>query len=397
VKPFEDALQIVLDHAPVLDAQETPLAEALGLVLAEDVASDMDMPPFDKSAMDGYAVVAADTANAPVILQVLETIAAGQVAKEEVRPGAASRIMTGAMVPRGANSVVIVENTRPQGDGVEILETIAPRKNICWRGEDVRTGQRLLARGTRLRPQEIGVCASAGAVRVRVHRRPVVALLTTGAEIVPPRRKPGPGQIRDSNTSSISAQIAAHRGIYRPLGIAPDEPDQLRAKIRQGLDADVLLLSGGVSMGTYDFVKDCLRKEGVSLLFERVRIKPGKPTVFGIRGDTLVFGLPGNPVSTLVTFETFVSSALRRMMGRSDPRPKFIQAVYEGEDLRRAERRSFRPGVLRFGADGCRVAAVEYHGSADLAATTRANAFLVVPEGEGPVSDGEQVAVLCIE
>ena len=397
--PFEQALDTVLEHTPRLDPRAVPLDQALGLVLADDVKSDLDMPPFDKSAMDGFAVIAADVASPPVRLRIIEDIPAGRTPQKEVRRGTAARIMTGAAVPKGADTVVIVEHTRVQADEVEVLESTPAERNICPRAEDIREGQVVLTEGTRLRPQEIGVLASVGCTRPLVRPAPGARILSTGNEIVPPQASPAAGQIRDSNSLSIQAQALALGVNAECLGIAADVPESLRDKIRTGLDADLFLLSGGVSMGEHDLVRQILAEEGVQILFDRVRIKPGKPTVFGLRANdklhsALVFGLPGNPTSTLVTFEMFVAPAIRKMMGADNPKPTFTPARYEGKPIRRSDRRQFLPARVTCKADGCRAERVRYHGSADLVGTTRGNALLVVPEGEGHVKSADQIETL---
>ena len=395
---FEEAVKTVLDHTPVAASRPVALDDALGLVLAEDAISDMDMPPFDKSAMDGFAVIAADVAAPPARLRIIEEIAAGQRPHKPVTTGCASRIMTGAAVPQGADTVVMVEHTRVDGDAVQVLQTTPAGKNICRRAEDIRHGQAVLHAGTLLRPQEIGILASIGCTLPSVRPRPVMQILSTGNEIVPADSVPAVAQIRDSNSYSIQAQAKALGVDARRLGIATDDVESLGTSIRAGLDADLFLISGGVSMGEYDLVRAVLRQEGVRVLFDRVRMKPGKPTVFGLWRDeangrtALVFGLPGNPTSTCVTFEMFVASAVRKTMGRLAPEPRFITAQYHGAPVRRSDRRSFLPGRLTCDADGCRASRVEYHGSADLRAVTHANALLTIPEGEGHVGTGD-----CIE
>lgn len=398
--PVEEALKIVLDHTQELDTHAVDLADTLGQVLAEDVRSDMNMPPFDKSAMDGYAVVAADTAGAsedrPAVLDVLEDIPAGSTPTQEISPGKAARIMTGAPVPKGADAVQMVEFTeRDDARGqVRIFRAIDPKTNICFLGEDVQEGDLVLRKGTRLRPPEIGILASVGAAKVPVVQRPELAILATGSEIVEPGITPGPGQIRNSNGYSLSAQGRSAGAKVRYLGIVDDTRPGLKGKILDGLKSNVLILSGGVSVGDYDLVKETLLACGVEILFEKVRIKPGKPLTFGVLDRTLVFGLPGNPVSTMVTFENFVLPALRKMAGRRDITLPQVPAILDHPFARRkAERREFAPARSTF-RDGCwHTELVEFHGSAHLQAIVEADSFAIISEGVSRLDAGAEVQV----
>ena len=392
---------MVLEHTPGLGTCERDLMDAFGYVLAEEVRSDMNMPPFDKSAMDGYAVVASDVAKAsrarPVVLEVVDEIVAGRMPTRVVSPGEAAKIMTGAPVPQGADAVVIVEVTEQVGSKVRIFEPCKKGANICFLGEDIREGDIVLGKGKLLRAQEIGVLASVGRTKVRLFKRPEVAVIATGSEIVEPDIVPRPGQIRNSNAYSLSAQVVENGCAVRYLGIVGDRKPALEARIREGLEADVLILSGGVSMGAYDLVKETLRALGVRLFFEKVRMKPGKPTVFGVRDSTLVFGLPGNPVSTIVAFEQFVRPAIRKMAGYSIlDRPR-VHAVLERSFTKKPGRRLFAPARTVHREDGWHTDAVDSHGSADLLAMTHANSFLIVPEELGVLEAGEVVEVQLLD
>ncbi len=314
--PVEEALEIVLREAQALPAEEVALDDALLRVLAEDVASDLDLPPFDRAAMDGYALRAADVAGAPVALEIVGEVRAGQWPDLAVGPGQAVRIMTGAPVPPGADAVQPVESTQPLDEfRVTIRSAVPAGANVAPRGSEARAGTLLLSRGRVIDPAAVAVLASAGKARVRVARRPVVALLVTGDEIVAVSDTPAPGQIRNSNGPAVAAQARLAGATVRLLGVAPDRQDAIAEALRAGLSADVLVVSGGVSAGDYDLVEPALLGLGATFLFTKVAIKPGAPLVFGRRSGTLVFGLPGNPVSAQVTFDLFVRPALLKMQG----------------------------------------------------------------------------------
>ena len=339
------------------------LDDALSRVLAGDVASDSDLPPFDRAAMDGYALRAEDVAGAPAALEVVGEVRAGQWPDLTVGPGQAVRIMTGAPVPPGADAVQQVEKTQPLDEfRVTILSAVAEGANVAPRGSEVRAGDVVLARGRVIDPAAIAVLASAGRARVRVARRPVVALLVTGDEIVEVSATPAPGQIRNSNGPAVAAQARLAGAEVRLLGVAPDRQDAIAEALRAGLAADVLVVSGGVSAGDYDLVEPALLELGATFLFTKVAVKPGAPLVFGRRGATLVFGLPGNPVSAQVTFDLFVRPALLKMQGAtvvSRPRVDGRAPRRRQEPLGPEEPRS-GPGALRGRA--ARGAAAAVHG-----------------------------------
>jgi len=314
--PFDDALEIVLREARPLPAEEVALAEVTGRVLAEDVAADRDLPPFDRAAMDGYAVRAEDVAAAPVALEVVGEVRAGEWPEVVVGPGQAVRIMTGAPVPSGADAVQQVERTRPLDEfRVTVEAAVGAGTNVAPRGAEARAGETLLSAGRVIDPPSVAVLASAGQDRVRVARRPVVAVLVTGDELVDVASRPGPGQIRNSNGPAVAAQARLAGADVRLLGVAPDRQEAIAEALRAGLDADVLVVSGGVSAGDYDLVEPALLDLGAMFLFTKVAIKPGAPLVFGRLGRALVFGLTGNPVSAQATFDLFVRPALLKMQG----------------------------------------------------------------------------------
>jgi molybdopterin molybdotransferase len=395
-----EAQAVVLQHARPLPPEVLPLTPAaLGLVLAEDVASDLDMPPYDKALMDGYAVRAADLPEGRATLRVVDEVTAGRTPKRPVGPGEATHIMTGAPLPAGADAVVMVERTRPAEDGRVAVEDRppAPGQNVLPRGREMRRGETVLAAGTVLRPQELGLLATVGRTSARVHPAPAVAVLATGDELVEAGVAPGPGQIRNSNGPMVAAQVSRAGGVPRNLGIAPDRHDALRALVDEGLRSPVLILSGGVSAGKLDLVPGVLQELGVAAHFHKVEMKPGKPVFFGSRGDRLVFGLPGNPVSALVCFELFVRPALRRLGGHAEAGPRLVSAALAEDFAYRSDRPTYHPARLEAGERGWAVRAVPWFGSPDLRGLTRANAFVLFLAGDHVHRAGEVFQVLVTE
>ena len=366
----EQASALILADVPAPRVVTVSLDEALGHVLAEDCASDVDMPPFDKSMMDGYAVRSSD----PGPLEVIEEIPAGKVPAREVVAGTCSKIMTGAPLPRGADAVQQVEKTRRDGARVMLLEPVKPRQNVAPRAQDLKKGDVILRKGHLLRVAEIGTLATIGKTRLQVHAKPRVAVLATGDELVPPDVAPGPGQIRNSNTSSIAAQVRAMGLECDDLGIVRDDHDAIRQAIREGLERDLLLLSGGVSAGDWDLVIPALEAEAVTIKMHQVLIKPGRPFCFAPR----VFGLPGNPVSSFVIFEVFVRPYLGRMMGADLSRP-LIRARLETPVTKAIERVHYLPARVTYQDGAYAAETIPWHGSADLFALTKANGFVVIP------------------
>jgi molybdopterin molybdotransferase len=398
----DEALRRVLEAVArlgPLPEEPVPLVRAAGRVLRETVMADRDMPPFTRSAMDGYALRAADAGSAPAILEVIEKIPAGQWPRLAVGPGQASKIMTGAALPEGADAVQMIEKTEPAGDDlVRVLAPVAPGEHVRRAGEDLPRGSMLLESGVVLGPVEIALLASAGRPHVVVSRRPKVAILPTGDELVSVEQEPGPAQIRESNGRALEVLTRQSGGEPAVFGIVRDEREELRARIEEALEqADVVLLSGGVSMGDYDLVGKALQDLGCQAVFERVAIQPGKPLFFGMggrRGDKLVFGLPGNPVSTIVDFLVFARPALRRMTGAST----WIDATIEarlGEPLeRRPGRRSYLPARIEEGSDHVTVRLLASMGSADVVSLSRADALAIIPEGIERLDAGFRVRAL---
>lgn len=396
--PVEQALQIVLENTPTLQAEDVPLAEALGRVLAEDVRSDLDMPPFARSAMDGYAVRAADAAQAPVTLAVVGQVRAGQYPELALTRGQAIQVMTGAPVPPGANAVQPVEKTRALDGGrlVELLSAIEAGAHIAPQGSEVRTGDLVLASGVVIDPATIAVLASVGKARVRVGRRPRVSVLVTGDELVDVRETPSLGRIRNSNGPAVEAQARWAGAAVRSLGTVPDMAESIADALREGLQDDVVVVSGGVSEGVFDLVEEVFARFDVAILFDKVAIKPGAPLVFGRRGDTLVFGLPGNPVSAQVTFDVFVRAALLRLQGARVASRPIVEVELLGSLRNKSGRKAYMPARVRFEASRCVAQPLRSMGSADVVAHARANALVMLEATRVEAGAGERAPALLL-
>jgi molybdopterin molybdotransferase len=395
-----EAIDAILNEVRLSPSQRVPLHNALGQVLSEDAISDLDSPPFDKSLMDGYAVRTADVAGGPKQLRVVEEVMAGQVPRKPVGPGEAIRIMTGAPIPLGADAVVPVEQTRLNAGDREAFKVhidapnLTVGKNILKRGSSTLRGTRVIPKGRLLRPQEIGALAELGKSEVSINRAPRVSVLATGNELVPIDEVPGPGQIRNSNEPMLVAQLRNMGAIPSSLGVARDDPADLRNRINQGLLHDVLMLSGGVSAGELDLVPGVLVAAGVRNVFHKVRVKPGQPLWFGVAeghsnpagaaspARCYVFGLPGNPVSSMVCCELFVRPALRRMMGIDPAVPEPVRARLTRQHFSGGNRPTYHPARCVPSETGFKVEPVKWAGSADLCATVEANAMALFPGEE---------------
>ena len=409
----EEALERILSFFHVLDSEDKPIVEALGQVLAEDVIAGFEIPPLDNSAMDGYAVRAAGIKGAskdsPVVLRVVGSIAAGELPGVGVTSGTAVRIMTGAPVPKGADAIVPFEDTdevarRDSGQSIsEIGINVAVERQAHIRpaGQDVRKGERVLKKGTVLRPAEIGVLASLGSSGVRVVKRPVVAILGTGDELLEPGEEYGPGKIYNSNGYSVAAGVLHYGGIPKPMGIAQDNLDSIKTKLREGLDSDMLVTSAGVSKGDYDMVKDILAQHG-KIDFWSVRMRPAKPLAFGVLSTpdgrrVPHLGLPGNPVSALVAFEQFGRAAIYRMLGKTNYYKPTIKAVLDEPIYNTDGRRVYARAIVtkRNGTYHARLTGLQ--GSNLLTSMARANGLAICPEDLPKKETGEIVDVVMLD
>jgi molybdopterin molybdotransferase len=394
-----EALHLILDRVAALPPVCLPLPDCLGLAAAEDLTSAAQVPPFTNSAMDGYAVRAADLADAsperPLRLRVIGDLAAGATPTAAVGPGEALRIMTGAPLPAGADTVVPVEDTVCGEAWMEVRKPLGPGVHIRHAGEDLAIGQNLVAAGRGLRPGDLGVLAAAGIAEVPVHRRVRVAVLTTGDELVDVSEQPGPGRIRDANIHALCAQVAAAGAVPVPFPRVPDDPGTLRRTLRQALEADVVLTTGGISVGDYDFMKGLLEELGARRVFWKVAQKPGGPLGFWLLDGKPVFGIPGNPVAAMLMVEEFVRPALRKLMGFSLLHRPVETAVLEGGWSGRAvdRRTTFLRVVARREGGQLKARSTGPQGSAILSSMLIANALAVLPEGVSQVDDGGEVTL----
>ena len=377
-----------------LQTEIIPILESPGRVLAESIRADRDFPPFPRSTRDGYAVRSQDVAAPPVKLHCKGQVKAGSSFAGTVGAGDCVEIMTGAPAPEGTDAVVMVEFTSQEGERIEIKRTVAAGENIVARGSEARRGDLMLEPGRRIAYGETAVMASVGRSTVSVYRRPRVAIIPTGDEVVEVESAPSPFEIRNSNGYSLYAQVAVAGGVPVPLGIAPDREDRLREMIEDGLRTDLLLLSGGVSMGKYDLVEKVLAELGAEFFFDGVLIQPGRPLVFGRARGTFFFGLPGNPLSTMVTFELFVRSAMALLSGEHEAPLRFLRARLVKDFRRKPGLAAFLPATLAGDTYDPVVSVVEWKGSGDIASLNRGNCYLAVPEDAAELKAGEWVSVM---
>ncbi len=367
--------------------------DALGLVLAQEVKTDREYPPFDRSTRDGYAVRAKEAAPG-ASLKCVGEIKAGDTVSEPLAMGTCVQIMTGAAIPPGADAVVMIEHTRRNGDLVQFERMALGGQNVVVRGSEASAGQIILRPGMRLGYAELALAAQVGAVELRCAKRPRVAILSTGDEVVMVDEAPGPFQIRNSNSVSLAAQVRIAGGEPVILGNAADRVDDLGEKIERGLKEDALVLSGGVSMGEYDLVEKVLKAMGAEFFFDAVAIRPGKPAVFGFCQGKPVFGLPGNPVSTMVTFELFVAPAIDLLSGAEARAVPLVEARLAEALKEKPGMTHFLPARVEWGGLAPEVKALKWQGSGDIAALAKANCFLVVPAEREKIEAGENVSVL---
>jgi molybdopterin molybdotransferase len=434
VLSFEDARHVVERQAALIQAnnaqarnarartESVDLLSAAGRVLSEPVTADRDLPPFPRSTRDGYAVRSADLSKLPAVLEVIGEIKAGEKLERipaSIGPGQSASIMTGAPVPAGADAIVMVEYTsqrekRVEITAVEITKSVAPGENIVPRGAEALKGSVLVESGVRLNEAAIALAASVGKSRLQVYKRPRVAVLTTGDEIVDVDATPGPTQIRNSNSYSLAVQIRRAGGEPVLLPVAPDELQALRRLIEEGLQSDLLILTGGVSMGRYDLVEQALSEMRAEFFFTGAKIQPGRPVVFGKCGAdtpfgklragsvreklaTYFFGLPGNPVSTMVTFELFARPVLEALAGESPRKLNFLHARLKREIRVKTGLKRFLPAIFSGEFELSEVELVTWQGSGDIAATARANCYIVIPSDREHIPAGEWVAVMKID
>jgi molybdopterin molybdotransferase len=395
---LEDALKTVLAAVPVLGVEKVSLLDTLGRVLGEDIVALRDNPPWDNSAMDGFAVRYEDIKQAhavttPTMLTVIEDVPAGKFPAKAVGKGEAIRIMTGAPVPKGADTVLKVEDTENQPTWVKVFKEEKKGANIRLQGEDVRKGDCIIPRGKIIRPAEAGMLAILAKSFVFVYQRPRVAILSTGDELADLDERFSEEKIVNSNSYGIAAQAKEAGGLPMLLGIAKDSPEDLKAKIRQGLNADFLVLSGGISMGDYDFTKPVFQELGGEMNFWKLAIRPGQPVAFGKIGKTLAFGLPGNPVSSMITFEQLVRPAILKMCGSQTLARPVVQAIFQEKFSKRPDRRHFLRGILWMENGMLMVRTTGSQGSGILTSMVKANGLIDIPVEVEKLKPGDVVNV----
>ncbi len=397
----EAALEKILSHIQPLGFEKVSLLESQGRVIAEDIYASRDIPPLDNSGMDGYAVRYEDIQHAspsqPVCLEIIEDLPAGSVSKKIVEKGQAIRIMTGASIPRGADAVVQVEDTTKEDRFAQIFRAVPFGENIRRAGEDVGKGDRVISKGDLIRPAEVGMLASVGRSFVSVFQRPLVAILCTGEELVDVDGRLDEAKIVSSNSYTLAAQVKDSGAIPIQLGIARDRKEDIEEKLRQGIRADVLISSAGISVGDYDLVKDVLKDLGMEMVFWKVAMKPGKPLAFGTIAGKPAFGLPGNPVSSMVSFEQFVRPSLLKMMGHHQLFRPTIEAILKEDIQKEPGRRHYIRALVSFEKDRYFVTTTGAQGSGILRSMVRANGLVVIPENRDIVKAGEKVLVQLLD
>jgi len=397
----EEALDTILAHVETMGQEKVSILEALTRVIGEDIHAPRHIPPFDNSGMDGYAVRAENVRAAseahPLQLEVIDDVPAGFRSKKALTDGQAIRIMTGAPMPVGADTVVPVEETKKEGNTVHILKAFPRGDNVRQAGEDVRKGDLIISRGDVIRPAEVGMLASVGRSFVSVYQRPTVAILCTGEELADVDEPLGDIKIVSSNSYTLAAQVKDCGAIPIQLGIARDRKEEIKEKLGQGIRADVLISSAGVSVGDYDFVKDALSELGMDMMFWKVAMKPGKPLVFGTIQSKPVFGLPGNPVSSMVAFEQFVRPSLLKMMGHRQIFRPIIEAVLRNDIRKEPGRRHYIRALVSFEENRYSVTPTGAQGSGILRSMVRANGLIVIPEDREIVRAGENVRVQLLD
>lgn len=398
----EEALERILNQITPLTTTQVPLSEALGLVLAEDVVVQEDMPPFANSAMDGFALLSQDSQprnGQPPRLRITGEVAAGYVADHAIEPGTAMRIMTGAPVPPGADAVIQVELTRsegPESEWVEILETVAQGNNIRPAGEDMRRGQTVLPSAIEIGPWEIGVLAALGWAKVPVIHRPHVAILGTGDEVIDVDEPLRPGKIRNSNSYLLEAAVRRAGAEPHRLGVARDTIESLREKFTEAVQSDLIITSGGVSVGDFDLVKNIMTEQG-EIHFWRINMRPGKPVAFGHIGSVPLLGLPGNPVSAAVTFELFGRPVIRKMLGHTRLLRPQVDVVVEDGVSDRAMRRHYVRAHVEWRNGRFIAHTTGNQGSNIMTSLLNANALVIVPEGGAEVHPGETAKAIMLD
>ena len=386
--PFEKAFEVVMSSAFSTGTETVPFTDSLNRILAAPVISDMDMPPFNKSSVDGFAIRKSDIDSD---LEIIETIPAGKYPEKSIAVNQCSRIMTGAPVPEGADCVIMVEDTEIQPSGKVKFKGTFRKENIAFRAEDIKKGDVVLEPGRIIRPQDIAVMASVGHISVKVSRKPRIGVISSGSELVEPYDKPSVSQIRNSNSFQLMAQVERAGGLGKYYGIARDDVEITLSIVEKAItENDIVLISGGVSMGDFDFVPSVLERAGVKLLFSRVAIQPGKPTIFGLHEKSVIFGLPGNPVSSFIIFELLTRPLICKMMGYQLKPLEIRLQMKEKFSRKYAERMALIPVII---TDDGMVMPSEFHGSAHISALPQSDGIVALNAGINTIEKGEIVSV----
>lgn len=382
---YEQALESIVRNTRKLGPERILVEKSVGRILNEDIYSKIAMPPFDKSAMDGYAVRAVDIKSIPAGLKCVGLIQAGESFKRKLRKGECVKIMTGARLPEGADAVIMIEDTKEEADAIGIFKQVKKKDNVCFKGEDIKIGQRVLDKGVRITPSQAAMLATVGRSFVEVIRRPRVSLINTGGEIVPPGFRLGRNKIYNSNGPLLCSFLESDGITARFLGIVKDEASELRKAIRKGLCADMLLISGGVSMGDYDLIPSVLRELGVREIFHKVNVKPGRPLFFGAKGKALVFGIPGNPVSNFLAYLLFIRPAAYKMTGYGNDTTLRQEGLLKEQFRSKPGRRHFVLVKISRKKNRYYLSAVKSNGSADTLSLSKADGFMMVDEDLGVI------------
>ncbi len=400
--PVEEAIKIIMGEIKPLPGERVSIEHASGRVLFEDIISRIDIPFTDNSAMDGFAVIADDLKGVdekhPKVLKIVEELPAGMVPLRKIRTGECAKIMTGGIMPEGANAVVMVENTEQLSIyEVKIKRSVEKGENVRYKGEDIKEGSIVLKRGTRLRPQEIGLLAAIGKSVVNVYQQPVVGILSTGSEIIDIDEFVTKGKVVDSNSYTLSSAVSKAGGIPLSLGIAKDTEEDIKGKILNNRAVNVLVTSGGVSVGEFDLVRGLFNQIGCDMKFWKVAIKPGKPFAFGVLNGIPLFGLPGNPVSSFVAFEVFLRPAILKMQGIQNVFRRPFEAIMSVDFKNKPGRTHFVRGISEWDGNKLKVQPSGEQGSAMLSTLVSANCLIVIPSDKGDVKKGEVVKVIPID